>query len=450
MILQHVYAPILNFIYEKITFRIGDRAREIILFVSFFLMFFTMFATMYMHVLSGKERDLIIFLLMGVIILVSTDRRLELLRWRKTIYVPFVLLGLFMLAIAVCLHPIGESYTVFILFILFVTICLAFVWGNRGDYNRLFTLASAAYLLFFVIILVWCFARYGLYFGQHYSMWMNVNGFAKLVCPAMACGMHLFLVTDSRGRKILYAALSGAAGVMAVFSSCRAADMILVVLFIAFIVLLVVKERKTAGKQFLCFLIVFVLGAGVTTGVLHFVTPVITDDPVATHVIVNRIDKSSVEGKERYEYTPYEAYREQVIEEVQSNPTLARLDDLSSGRIHIWAMYLKRANMTGNVKYLKKAGPHNQYVELTYRAGIPAGILWLFVLIAVFVLIVHGIVRRKGDWIYFVTLSYPTFLFFSMLDTGMFPMDRGFIMLYFLSLTPLMIKGVKNGATKNG
>ena len=38
--------------------------------------------------------------------------------------------------------------------------------------------------------------------------------------------------------------------------------------------------------------------------------------------------------------------REQVIEEVQSNPTLARLDDLSSGRIHIWAMYLKRANMT--------------------------------------------------------------------------------------------------------
>ena len=33
MILQHAYRPILNFFYDKITFRLNDRTRKIILFV---------------------------------------------------------------------------------------------------------------------------------------------------------------------------------------------------------------------------------------------------------------------------------------------------------------------------------------------------------------------------------------------------------------------------------
>ena len=37
MILQHVYRPILNFFYDKITFRLNDRTRKIILFVCFLL-----------------------------------------------------------------------------------------------------------------------------------------------------------------------------------------------------------------------------------------------------------------------------------------------------------------------------------------------------------------------------------------------------------------------------
>ena len=39
MILQHAYRPILNFFYDKITFRLNDRTRKIILFVCFFAIF---------------------------------------------------------------------------------------------------------------------------------------------------------------------------------------------------------------------------------------------------------------------------------------------------------------------------------------------------------------------------------------------------------------------------
>jgi hypothetical protein len=57
-----------------------------------------------------------------------------------------------------------------------------------------------------------------------------------------------------------------------------------------------------------------------------------------------------------------------------------------------------------------------------------------------FIMIVIGFVKRKGDWIYFMTLNYPTFFWFSLLETGMFPMERGFILIYYLSLMPLLIK----------
>jgi O-antigen ligase len=92
------------------------------------------------------------------------------------------------------------------------------------------------------------------------------------------------------------------------------------------------------------------------------------------------------------------------------------------------------------VKTLRRVGAHNQYVEFTYKAGLPVGAAWLFILVAMFIMIVIGLVKRKGDWIYFVMLNYPTFFWFSLLETGVFPMERGFILIYYLSLLPLLIR----------
>ena len=47
MILQHVYRPILNVIYDKITFRLNDRTRKILLFICFFAIFAAQFAAQY-------------------------------------------------------------------------------------------------------------------------------------------------------------------------------------------------------------------------------------------------------------------------------------------------------------------------------------------------------------------------------------------------------------------
>ncbi|MBE6045169.1 MAG: hypothetical protein E7221_00510 [Clostridiales bacterium] len=437
MILQHVYKPILNFIYSKITYRISDRAREIILFITFFLMFYLLFAAKYLHVMSGDARDMSIMLLMGVAILFSLDREQKILKWNLVFYIPFALMGVYMLMIALFFHSIGDSYTIFILFILFACMCLAFVWGNRGDYNRMFMIVSAAYMLFYAILLVWCLAKYGIYFGEGYSMWFNTNGFAKLTCPAVACGIHLFICVEKTAWRVIFAALAGAAGCMIFFTTCKTAQIAVIMMAAACFFLLIIKGGKVL-KRFICFLLVFMLAFGACFGFLHYVTPVISGDPVESHVVVFKTSSSNPNPVD--ENSPYKIYEREMIEKVQSNPTLAKLDKIGTGRIHLWAMYLNRINMTGNVKTLRRVGAHNQYVEFTYKAGLPVGAAWLFILVAMFIMIVIGLVKRKGDWIYFVMLNYPTFFWFSLLETGVFPMERGFILIYYLSLLPLLIR----------
>ena len=227
---------------------------------------------------------------------------------------------------------------------------------------------------------------------------------------------------------------------MIFFTTCKTAQIAVIMMAIACFFLLLINGENVV-KRFICFLMVFMLAFITCFGFLHFVTPAISGDPVETHVVVFKTSSSNPNPAD--ENSPYKIYEREMIEKVQSNPTLAKLDKIGTGRIHLWAMYLNRINMTGNVKTLRRVGAHNQYVEFTYKAGLPVGAAWLFILFAVFIYIVIGIVKRKGGWVYFVTLNYPTFLWFSLLETGMFPLERGFILIYYLSLLPLLIKQVK-------
>ena len=100
MILQHAYRPILNFFYDKITFRLNDRTRKIILFVCFFAIFAAQFTSQYIFKFDGFDRgirDYFICLMMGIIILVSVDRKLEIVKWNLWTYIPFTVTGLLLL-----------------------------------------------------------------------------------------------------------------------------------------------------------------------------------------------------------------------------------------------------------------------------------------------------------------------------------------------------------------
>ena len=56
MILQYVYKPVLNFIYEKITFRIPEKVRIISIFMCFLMIFSVQFLAQYVFFYQGLNR----------------------------------------------------------------------------------------------------------------------------------------------------------------------------------------------------------------------------------------------------------------------------------------------------------------------------------------------------------------------------------------------------------
>ena len=89
---------------------------------------------------------------------------------------------------------------------------------------------------------------------------------------------------------------------------------------------------------------------------------------------------------------------------------------------------------------------HNQYIELSYKAGIMTGIMYLIFNLAAGTLIMISFFRRgkRKQYVYFQVFAYLVFIVISMLDTGILPFERGFIFLYYISLAPLFTLEQKN------
>lgn len=96
---------------------------------------------------------------MGIIILVSVDRKLEIVKWNLWTYIPFTVTGLLLL-IASLDHEMGPAYQAFPLAMLVAFMCLFYVWGNRRDYEVLFDAAAGAYFWFIIFLTFLCFINY--------------------------------------------------------------------------------------------------------------------------------------------------------------------------------------------------------------------------------------------------------------------------------------------------
>lgn len=112
------------------------------------------------------------------------------------------------------------------------------------------------------------------------------------------------------------------------------------------------------------------------------------------------------------------------------------------GRLAIWNTYIEHMSWTGESEFLfyDTEYAHNQYIELSYKAGIPTGIVYLiFNLIVAFMVLIRFFKERNKES-FLMLLSFGVFFIISMLDTGILPFERGFIFLYYIVLTPLFVK----------
>lgn len=256
MILQHVYRPILNFFYDKITFRLNDRTRKIILFVCFFAIFAAQFTSQYIFKFDGFNRgirDYFICLMMGIIILVSVDRKLEIVKWNLWTYIPFTVTGLLLL-IASLDHEMGPAYQAFPLAMLVAFMCLFYVWGNRRDYEVLFDAAAGAYFWFIIFLTFLCFINYPTeYYGttdqglEYAPFDINPNGVAKIFLLGVVVSIYWSYAHLSSIKWIVTGSiLTGICTVIVLLTHCRAGEVALILILIfsvAYILVKFIKEK---------------------------------------------------------------------------------------------------------------------------------------------------------------------------------------------------------------
>lgn len=465
MILQHVYRPILNFFYDKITFRLNDRTRKIILFVCFFAIFAAQFTSQYIFKFDGFNRgirDYFICLMMGIIILVSVDRKLEIVKWNLWTYIPFTVTGLLLL-IASLDHEMGPAYQAFPLAMLVAFMCLFYVWGNRRDYGVLFDAAAGAYTLFTAILLVVCFIKYPAESSSYLSddllyapFGINPNGTTKVFITGIVAGMYLLVKSLP---KVLFIGISlvvGGSAITVILTKCRAGGIILILLCVLIIVYGIMRFqkageiRKAAVQKGVTGILLVLSGCIIAWVMLFSIGSTVLKDKIQNNPEVQstyEISSGRVEESRTYEenITRQDKIDQKLgasMNELYQNPTIQQMDRFMAGRLSIWNVYFQNMTWRGSseLMFYDTEYAHNQYIELSYKAGIPTGIIYLlFNLIAGIMALV--LFFKRKDAVGLVMLSaFLMFFTISMLDTGILPFERGFIFLYYIVLTPLFVK----------
>lgn len=455
MILQYFYRPVLNFIYNKVTQKISIEIRNLIIYICFLLIFIIQFMTIYkpLGILNANIRDLSVGFLFGIIIIFSVKDKLQIIRWNKLIYILYTIVALMILAAGIH-HYMGPSYRVFPLTMLVAFMCLFFVWGNRGDYDVLFSLMAKAYLTFSAGIIVLCFLIYpypieGLWY---YSvMDINPNGFSKIMLPALFSAVYLIVLEPIKKINIIYTIIGGISAHFIYITDSRAGQICEIAIILLGIIFYLRALKMYDGgwlniriiiRNIIVIVLLFVVAIFCSSFVLGHITPV-TSGYLVQSEEENTTEVSDVTDENESE-SPQPGSIEYLVMEgnelIRGNEFLKELNVFMAQRIAMWAVYIKNMSLTGHDDFLNPYGPHNQYIEFAYKAGVPAGVLWLLFNIIVGILLLYRVIKYRDKYIVFQLFGFIVFFVTSMLDTGVMPFTRSFIFIYYIILAPVFIK----------
>ncbi len=456
MILQYVYRPVLNFIYEKITYRISEKHRNIIIFLCFFSVFFVQFLSQYIlgyDVISRGTRDYIICLLMGIAIVMSVKDYLKILKWRKSIYIPYLIVGLLIFFASID-HYLGIGYRAFPFEMLVAFMSLYYVWGNRKDYNILFELVAKSYLLFSFILFIGCLIKYPYYdhgflsYVTDYSpYYINPNGVSKLFLPGLASAVFL-LIKNRNYIRLVYAGIAGGICSIIYLTNSRTGiicSVLIIIIYIAYKVVLAYKDGKinVEIKGIAVDLLIMVCIGLISVSILIMTSVRSLDDVEAARKAVESVTEEQrieqMSDKELYKYN----LKKQGEENISDSEVLSSLNSFTAGRIAIWNIYFNNMTWSGEDELLfgRTEYAHNQYIELSYKAGIPTGIIYLLLIVAIGIKLIFDLFKNANCKKYIVFQLFVFIIYFmtTMLDTGILPFERGYIFVFYVIIAPMFI-----------
>ncbi|EDS71886.1 hypothetical protein ANASTE_01590 [Anaerofustis stercorihominis DSM 17244] len=446
-ILQNFFILILNPIYT-ITKKIPEKIKETLITVCFIYLFLMqIFINSNFFIWDGISFTSQAFLgciFLFFIIIMSINKKLELLNNFRVLPTLWMTFGVIIIIVSF-IHPVGEGFRALALTVLIAFPCLYFVWGNRGDYNKLFELITKAIafvggMYFIFCILTVPFETAVTHAGRYAGTANNPN-FLGMICSIVLCA-SLYLIINETKYIWLYYAVCGLSLMFSVLSVSRTSILSILITTIFFIIFYfkvnIVNNKKKLILNMITIILIFIsfsiLGLSINKSISN----------LSTEYTTNKTNDSTKKLIKNKNVTKTNAFDRLKIEDKD-------LNTISSGRLTIWKYYLKHINLIGNkviktvyVKdlNLKVYGAHNTPLDIAYRTGVINGVVWL--IIEIFtglkaLIFVFG-KKYKEPYYLFMSMSIIIFCVYSMLEIAIFPFKSQPVLLFYLAISPLFFK----------
>ncbi len=450
--MQRLYIGVLNFFERIFISKVNNKTKDLVIFISLFLMFSTM---LFYNIQEGMlfettkigyaELFLINTALLCLVILFSMNGPLERKEWKKLAYLPFVISGI-LLTIPAPGATDRLSTLCFGVLIWLIYPALYLVWSNRGDYDKLFELVAKSTLLCMILFLLVNFILNPVI--PDWTGYQGVTGNSNsigIACVAMFVAAMSLIKTKGNMRYI-YPLAAGAAFCFAWLAASRASMLAMIVVSLAWII-----GYRNEGKKALSVIlsILLIVASFAALNTLAHVVSAFKLQAQASATATEETDAVAEDSTSSSEEAAVEAA--DPIEDDFALQKITQSSDIntaSSGRIEIWKFYLSEIGLLGHADkpevtaYGGTVSAHNTYLEISYRSGIIAGLLYAFVAVYAAVYSFKYMFDRKrkdNRWI-FIPLAVMAFGVMSHLERAIYPVEKIHIFMYFIALAPMFMK----------
>lgn len=449
MNIQRLYATINNIIY-KVTSRLGVTICTAVVFICCLLLTATAF--LYIGYYGDGEEVMVYGTVITVAITIFSVYRKsrDKVIWNKGVLIPLIAFGIGMIIISYH-HDIGEGYLNFALNIVLLFPLLYYVWAVRRDVFVLYNCISIACIAEGFIKFFYCmFTALGGTLGMSETRVMADTGNPNLLGQVGLLMMIAALYMLTREGKTLYVALNAsaaAAGFSLIVESVTRTSIICAVGCIASFVFFMMKvslsgERRVDFKKIV--IAICVIAVTLVVG--------LSMDEMNTRAVES--NRASEESIEEEGVTPEEIDQtdDSNIGKIRSRMSKdSDINSFSSGRVAIWKRYLRHLSWTGKPldeirekEFGKRPEirAHNNFLDYFYRFGYIVGAFYLIFYINVGVAglkLLFSRTNHKPEHFFLVEII-GCYSFYSLVEIAVLSYTRVIPWIFFLSLSPLVIK----------
>lgn len=411
-----------------------------------------------LHGYGSRRRVFVITVLLTVIIAVSVEE-LKKVEWNRYFFSAWITCGL-LIILAGTFHNIGYAYISMMFTIIVVYPCLYYVWACRGDIEKLYDTIALAILAENIIYFAGCLILAPMLISQtrYYGLNDNPNSYAiTMTCFVIA---SLYLVMRADGVLRIIPAISLGCALMLLLMSVSRTSL-LAGAAVIFIWLIIWIRQSFTLKAFLLVLLVGIMSSVSTYFMLCGGQDIMHLSPISA------LETEAVYADDRA--SEDEDFQDEVLPEdsdvAQRFDLSGGLNKISTGRIGIWQGYMREFNLIGNditytlpLKVIYYTGsvkqyssPHNTTIEVAFRAGIPAAVLYIFIQLVgiVYVLsVAFGKKRKFRQYELFCTMAITGFIVIGMFESMFKPFRTDLLLLVLFSSLPLLSFGVREDNNK--